>query len=229
MSKSFIPSARSIRRRRKILGSLLALLPLSLALFSGGCATSAETHTGFISSYSGLKPIKNAPGLYAEKASAYDSHRPIQVAPVRWQADGNDPTAFDDQQRMGLCTFAQDEFERALTKIQSATIRLGTFPHPLELRSTITRVEKSNPALNVVTTLAVFMPLNNGGVCLEWKLVDPASEETIAQGVAVQTGKPWQVVASFQSLGHAKDGLTKISTELASYLAGGAERVAKSN
>jgi len=227
MSKSFPSPAQATRHRPKILSPLAALL--SLALLSSGCATSAQTHSGFISSYRGLTPIKNAPGLYAEKDAAYDSHRPIRVAPVRWQADGNDPTAFDDQQRAGLCAFAQDEFERALTKLQSPTTPLATIPHPLELRSTITRVEMSNPALNVVTTLAVFMPLNNGGVCLEWKLVDPASEETVAQGVAVQTGKPWQVMASFQTLGHAKDGLTKISTELASYLAGGAERVAKSN
>jgi hypothetical protein len=63
------------------------------------------------------------------------------------------------------------------------------------------------------------MPLNNGGICLEWKLVDPASGKIVAQGVAVQTGKPWQVKASFETLGHAKAGLTKISAELASYIA----------
>jgi hypothetical protein len=228
MFKSFTPSAQSTRQRMKLLAPLTALMSLSLALLSSGCATSAQTRSGFISSYGGLAPVKNAPGLYAEKDGAYDSHRPIQVAPVRWQADGNDPTAFDDDQRTGLCAFAQDEFERALAKSQSTTPQAAN-RHPLELRSTITRVEMSNPALNVVTTLAVFMPLNNGGVCLEWKLVDPASEETLAQGVAVQTGKPWQVMASFRTLGHAKDGLIKISTELASYLDAGAERVAKSH
>lgn len=213
----------------KLIAPLITLMSLSLALLSSGCATSAQTRSGFISNYGGLAPVEDAPGLYAEKHAAYDSHRPIQVAPVRWQADGNDTTAFDDHQRTSLCAFSQGEFERALTKIQSTTTPQAANRHPLELRSIITRVEMSNPALNVVTTLAVFMPLNNGGVCLEWKLVDPASEETLAQGVAVQTGKPWQVVASFQTLGHAKEGLTKISTELASYLAGGAERVAKSN
>ena len=189
---------------------------LALTLLGSGCATSVQTRTGFLPNYGNLQPVQASPGLYAEKDATRDPHRSIHVAPVAWQVPAESPNTLEERDRNALCVLAQNELERAFTGVES-TPAVGQ--SPLELRCAITRVETSNPALNVVTTLALFMPLNNGGICLEWKLVDPASEKIIAQGVAVQTGRPWQVKASFESLGHAKAGLTKISAELASYLA----------
>ncbi len=196
-------------------------LSLALSLLASGCATSVQTRTGFLPDYGHLQPVQASPGLFAEKDAARDLHRSIHVAPVAWQVPAESPGTFDERERNGLCAFAQNELERAFKAAQT-TPAVGQ--QPLELRSAITRVETSNPALNVVTTLALFMPLNNGGICLEWKLVDPASEKIIAQGVAVQTGKPWQFKASFETLGHAKAGLSKISAELASYLAASSDR-----
>jgi len=193
-----------------------AFAAVIVSLLASGCATSTQTRSGFLSGYGNLKPIPTSPGLFAEKDAVCDTHRSIRVAPVAWQVAGENPGALDEHDRNDLCLFAQSALEHAITGV------LPTPPagrHPLELRSTITRVETSNPALNVVSTFALFMPLNNGGICLEWKLVEPASEKILAQGVAVQTGKPWQFKASFESLGHAKAGLVKISSELASYLA----------
>ncbi len=209
-------SAPSIHRQKKISLPKAVFLSLALGLLASGCATSVQTRTGFLPNYGNLQPVQAFPGLYAEKDAAHDSHRSIHVAPVSWQVSAESPGTLDERERTGLCVFAQSELERAFTAVQPAP---AVGQQLLELRSAITRVETSNPALNVVTTLALFMPLNNGGICLEWKLVDPVSEKIVAQGVAVQTGKPWQVKASFETLGHAKAGLTKISAELASYLA----------
>jgi hypothetical protein len=208
-------STPPLSRQKNLSPALAALLSLALGLLASGCATSARTRTGFLPSYDHLQPVPACPGLYAERDIIRDSHPSIHVAPVAWQVSADTPGIVDEREQTGLCVFAQKELERAFAA-RHPTPAAGQ--PPLELRSAITRVETSNPALNVVTTLALFMPLNTGGICLEWKLVDPASERIIAQGVAVQTGKPWQVKASFETLGHARAGLTKISAELASYL-----------
>jgi hypothetical protein len=199
---------------------LPALFGLALVLFSVGCATSTQTRSGFISNYGNLKAVTDVPGLFAESKSTGRQNRPIRVAPVRWGMSDHESGAVNEHERLELCTYAQRELERAVEKASSKLTAPATDQPPLELRAAITRVETSNTALNIVTTIVVLMPLNNGGVCLEWKLIDPSSEKILAQGVAVQTGKPWQIKASFEALGHAKKGLTVISNQLSSYLAG---------
>ena len=214
--KTVMNSSPPIQRQKKIPATRVVLSYLALSLLACGCATSVKTRTGFLPDYGNLQPVQASPGLYAEKNETLDSSRPIHVAPVAWQVPSESPDTFGELDRNGLCAFAQNELKRAFTAARPTP---AAGQQPLELRSAITRVETSNPALNVVTTLILFAPLNNGGICLEWKLVDPASENILAQGVAVQTGKPWQVKAAFETLGHAKVGITRISAELASYLA----------
>ncbi len=179
-----------------------------------GCATSQPTRTGFLSDHDSLQPVAEADGLRAVKLAPWSAGRPITVAPLVWSAAPDDSAALSPEERSRLLALAGEEFAREPT-LRSAEASTGA---PLELRAAITRVKTSSAAANVVSTLAVFAPLDNGGVCIEWQLVDPADGRAVARGVSAQRGTPLKFASSFRKTGHAERGFRLIAAQLKAYL-----------
>lgn len=195
---------------------LFPILPVGLttiALLLGGCASSTPTRTGFLNSYDGLSPQTGKTHALVSAVAGPILRDNLLVAPVIMKANLTKAGISPDQATL-LCAAAQTELTRALVAAAANPGATANTTH-LELRSAITRVDTSNPALNVVTAAAFFVPFDNGGICLEWELVELPSGRQIARGINNATGKPWQVKAYYQKTGHATRGLKDIADDIA--------------
>jgi hypothetical protein len=87
-------------------------------------------------------------------------------------------------------------------------------PDVLRIRPAITRIDRANPLLNAVTTVAVFVPLDMGGASIEVEFLDSLTGERLAAMVETKSGTPFQVIASLNQFGHAKNAMDDWASEL---------------
>ncbi len=87
-------------------------------------------------------------------------------------------------------------------------------PDVLRIRPAITRIDRANPLLNVVTTAAVFIPLDMGGASIEVEFLDSMTGERLAAMVETKSGTPFQIIASLNTFGHAKNAMDDWASEL---------------
>jgi len=87
-------------------------------------------------------------------------------------------------------------------------------PKVLRIRSTITDIDTSNPALNVLTTLALFVPLDMGGAAIEVEFFDSITGERVAAMVDQKTGTPLQLKSSFSRFGQSNGAFGEWAKEL---------------
>lgn len=196
------------------LGSITAL---ALAMLATGCASSRPTQTGYLPDYDRLHAVDSGTRLQAATIQSWSPQQTIEVKPTTWAVSADPDNGISPSERAEMLRIAQEAFAEAIRPFQPAV----PDAMELELRSEITRIDGSNPAVNVVTTLALFVPVDNGGVCIEWKLVDARSGRVMAEGVATSVGKPWNVLSSFRETGHARAGIKAIAHDVAAYLASG--------
>ena len=84
----------------------------------------------------------------------------------------------------------------------------------LRIRPAISRIDRANPLLNVVTTAAVFVPLDMGGASVEVEFLDSLTGERLAAMVETKSGTPLQLVASWSQYGHAEKAMDAWASEL---------------
>ena len=90
--------------------------------------------------------------------------------------------------------------------------------HAVTIRAAITRVETISPSLNVLSTLAVFAPLEQGGAAVEIEAVDSDTGQQYAVLKQGYFAPPWKLSAQFRSLGPAEVAIRKASVDFASVL-----------
>lgn len=108
-------------------------------------------------------------------------------------------------------------FRKALTQdIAAAELAdTGAGGRTLTLNAKITRVRRSHPWVNVLTTAAVFVPLDLGAADVMVTLVDSETGQAVGEIQSEGCGQIYQVIASFQSLGQSKLLLKKQSRRIA--------------
>ena len=196
------------RPRRSRLGARALICLVVAALALGGCATQAVTRSGFLNSYDNLVPessqSKNlvsrpAPGVLAR----YDA---VYVDPVEVRiSTKEDKAAMDEVAALAA---------QALRKELAADWTIADSPrgiHTLRVRTALTAVKTSNPALNIVLFILLPVPLDNGGLSAESEFVDASSGQLV--GAVVWAGQGlWDPVGYFSPYGHPRqltEGLAK--------------------
>jgi len=101
--------------------------------------------------------------------------------------------------------------------IENTAYRL--FAGQLRVRAAITGIDLSNPAINVVSSLTLIAPLDNGGVTVEIEVVDTQIQKVMHRRVVAMNGKVYWVLDSFEKTGHARAARAKIFENLAADLA----------
>jgi hypothetical protein len=86
------------------------------------------------------------------------------------------------------------------------------------LNANITKIKRSHPWVNLVTTAAVFVPLDLGDANVTAWIVDRKTGEAVAEIETVGCGQVYQVLPSFQALGQSKLLLKKESRTIAKEL-----------
>jgi hypothetical protein len=77
----------------------------------------------------------------------------------------------------------------------------------LRMELTVTELNASNPAVNVLTTTLLWLPMDAGGVAFEARFYDGESGEPIAQTTYRHMSKPMELRGSFERYGHATEAL----------------------
>lgn len=196
---------------------------LSAALLIGmiilqGCST-VPARSDFLDSHLELMPAKKGSRmLWWEKPGFnWQDYNKLMVDPLIFRLNGTSSSnPFTPEE---LDTLA-GEIRTAFTKTLAPEIEVVNEPgaHVLRIRAAATDIAASSPALNLLTTAAVFVPLDMGGASIEVEFMDSVTNERLAAMAERKTGTPLQLLSGFSRFGHAKKAFDQWSEALKSAL-----------
>lgn len=178
-----------------------------------GCAT-APVRSGYLGNYEGFMPDpKDKSLLWWEKADFdWRHYRQILLDPVRIRIAPKLERQFTSEELNALTEYFEKTVHDALGQKYPVVNEPG--PDVLRIRAAITDIDPSNPALNLLTTAVVFVPVDMGGASLEAEFLDSVTGERLAAMVDRKTGTPIQLAGGFKRLGHAKAAFETWAEEL---------------
>jgi hypothetical protein len=124
-----------------------------------------------------------------------------------------------------------DEERASLERDFSAALKEGlppsfqadlSSPGVVRIEVTITELNASSPAVNLLTTALLFVPFDAGGVAFDARFFDGESPEPFAQSNYRHISTPLELKGSFKRYGHATQALRDWAEGLTSGLAGAA-------
>ena len=182
-----------------LLASLVAVVVLE------GCASTPPPRSGFLVDYPDLKPDPGNPQLLWWEKPDFDwkRYQKLMIDPVVMYYD---PKAKNQEIRPDDLNRLADEFRDVVVAELGNSFPVVNAPgrDVLRVRAAITEIIPASPALNVVTTLVVFVPLDMGGAAIEAEFIDSMTNERVAAMVERKLGTPFDLKSGFTSLGHAR-------------------------
>ena len=160
-----------------------ALLMSCLLLLLNGCSTMQATNSGMLT--------KNATALTTGS----------QKIAVSWHVDST--TLITTKEQRSLNTLLVNSLESELIKIQDNN-KLSN----IRIRAAVTRVETVSEPLNWLSTIVVFMPLDRGGVAVEFEAFDITTRQSVAQLNFAQWTPMSEFIARFDRMSPAEIGMT---------------------
>lgn len=99
-----------------------------------------------------------------------------------------------------------------------SAVRLSADPSAARILTTnvnITNVKRTHPWINILTTAAVFVPLDFGKADATAEIVDQRTGQVIAEIESEGCGQVYEVIPSFQPLGQSRRALKKAGRAIA--------------
>ena len=198
----------------KFIKTLLAFVVAIVVL--AGCASTPPPQSGFLADYPDLKPDRygNARLLWWEKSDFdWKHYHKLMIDPIVVYYH---PKAENKEIRPDDLKRLTDEFRDVVITELGENFPVVNTPGSdvLRVRAAITEIIPASPALNVVTTLLAFVPLDMGGASIEAEFIDSMSNERVAAMVELKLGTPTDLKSGFTSLGHARASFKSWAVEL---------------
>lgn len=204
-----------VPQRKKQLAAIVLLS--SFVFFLSGCATTPPS-SGFLSDYSKLHEDKygdHSLKWYEKENFNWNRYRKIMLDPVVvfYHPDAKyrqiDPDAVKK-----LTDYFRQVVEEELAQEYPIVSTPGE--DVLRVRAAITEIVPANPAINIVTTAAVFVPLDMGGAAIEAEFIDSQTNEVLAAMVDKKMGNPLdpRFYRGFTTMGYAKGAFAAWANEL---------------
>lgn len=201
--------------QKKSIGAIVLLFGL-IAVLSGCAGT--PPNSGFLKDYSGLKEdIYGDRSLrWWEKADFnWKQYQKVMLDPVVVYYH---PEAKYRQIDPEAVTKLTGYFREVVVEELADEFPVVTEPGPdvLRIRAAITEIVPANPAINIITTAAVFVPLDMGGAAIEAEFIDSVSGEVLAAMIDKKLGNPVdpRFYRGFTTLGYAKGAFSAWAAEL---------------
>ena len=145
-------------------------------------------------------------GMHAVKANEGSAVRvagellwsAVNVSEVDWQANAE----VDAEQRAKLCALLRDALQNDLQTGRSEG-------RVIQVRARIVDVVSASPALNVASTLLLFIPLDRGGASVQIDAVDQATGQRLASLTLSGSGQLSDFSGHFSPYGHAEEVLLR--------------------
>lgn len=143
----------------------------------------------------------------------WHQYKKVMIDPISLAGDAATDNNHSNQEDLNEL---QNYFQKAVVEQLAPEFQLTNQPGPdvLRVRPVITKIIRSNPLLNVVTTAAVFIPMDMGGASIEVEFLDSLTDRRVAAMVETKLGTPLELIGSFSSLGHTKNAIDDWASEL---------------
>ncbi len=191
-----------MEKRHVGLGSCFLVITVAL-MFLGGCATTPPG-SGFLKDYSQLQTDPNDESLkwWEKKGVDWKRYKKLMIDPVVVYYN---PQSENRQIEPDVLKELTDYFRTAVIEEVQDKYPVVDKPGPdvLIIRAAITDLIPANPFLNVVTTVAVCVPVDMGGASMEAMFIDSTTHELLGAVVDSKKGIPVDV-NGFTTWGHAK-------------------------
>ena len=174
------------------------------------CSTMQATDTGFLENRSAMTTSKDGSTAYYRSPTPVDPHQ-VRSISVKWAMPVD--AMVPETERARLITALKDAiFREAEALPQSVDGR------PVVIRAVITRVESVNPALNVLTSVFLTVPLDRGGAAVEIQVLDAESLQPLASMAHAYFVPITEFKARFSALAPAELALNAAAVELSKLL-----------
>ncbi|GEM_PF-870281 len=174
------------------------------------CSTMQATDTGFLENRSAMTTSKDGSTAYYRSPTPVDPHQ-VRSISVKWAMPVD--VMVPETERARLITALKDAiFREAEALPQSVDGR------PVVIRAVITRVESVNPALNVLTSVFLTVPLDRGGAAVEIQVLDAESLQPLASMAHAYFVPITEFKARFSALAPAELALNAAAVELSKLL-----------
>jgi hypothetical protein len=103
-----------------------------------------------------------------------------------------------------------------------AAVKLNSAPsaaRTLTANINITNIKRTHPWINILTTAAIFVPVDFGKADTTAEIVDQQTGQVVAQLEAEGCGQVYEVIPSFQPLGQSRRALKKAGRSIAKEVA----------
>lgn len=197
------------QRRNEKLKCVVGLFLIITGLLQG-CAT-IKPQTNLVDNNIDLKQCEDDTSKFWWEKPGFDWHNynKIILEPTVLKIDKKNF-------KQGELQAAVNDFQKIITDGLSPEYPVINEPGPkvLRIRSMITDIDTSSPALNTLTTLALFVPLDMGGAAIEVEFFDSITGERVAAMIDQKSGTPLQFKSGFSRFGHAKGAFVEWAEEL---------------
>lgn len=208
-------SVRNVQRT----GNLIAIaLLFAIVINLAGCATAPPPNSGFLSDYSKLHEDKygdRSLRWYEKDNFDWQRYSKLMIDPVVVYFHPEAKYRQIDPEAVKKLT---DYFRTVVEEQLASDYPIVATPGPdvLRVRAAITEIVPANPALNIATTAAMFVPLDMGGAAIEAEFLDSQTNELMAAMVDKKMGTPVdpKFYRGFTDMGYAKAAFEAWATEL---------------
>lgn len=174
------------------------------------CSTMQATDTGFLKNRGEMKNSKDGSAAYFRSPTPIDPHK-VRSISVEWALPVD--AVFPETERARLIS----TLEAAISR-ETKALPQSSSGHPVIVRAVITRVESVNPALNVLTSVFLTVPLDRGGAAVEIQVLDADTLQPLASMAHAYFAPISEFKARFSALAPAELALNAAAVELAKLL-----------
>jgi len=213
------PIPRPGRKARSRTGLALPSAVLLASFIAAGCATVQPTQSGFI------QPTAAQPRLAAGQELRFRSEEPVSW--TRWEIEDVQWLVQDPNVRIEAAEI--EELRADLRRsLELAAAPPAVAPDPsvagnprtLRVRAAITQVALPSPALNVITTALLFIPLDRGGAAVEIEAIDVETGRRVAALASAGNGTLADFRGHYSRLAHAELAFQRAAQEFRTLLDG---------
>ena len=198
---------------------ILMLGLLCPALFAA-CTREMPTRSGALSDYRGLQPGEDC-HIEATQPSGSGVFRAVEIVPVVF-AVKEQTVSLESEVGQELAAVLKDSLVAEFADFPASDDAAAPV---LRVRAVITGVNRSRPPLNLLTSLLLFVPVDNGGVSVEIEAYEKESGRQVAAMSAASNGTLLDFSGFFSRYGHARSGLQSVAGKFRQLLPENDQRV----
>jgi len=186
------------------------------SLLSLGCQqTQKVTTSGFLGDYSQLEPWEGNKKImvYEKPGVNWKQYKRLMVDPI---VVDYHPSTKSRRVKPHELVKLTDFFHEKIVKAVDDTYPVTETPAPdvLRIRVCITDIDPTVTALNIASSVAVFVPLDMGGAAIETEYIDSVTKERIFAAMEQRKGVPVNLIEGLSKYSHAKGAFKYWAKEL---------------